>query len=129
MDPTCESFLKTNAKNESMFLTWKPRTNTTGRRRSCWHRSSMTRRSLATASSTSGSSTTWSHASLCSASSVAAAAWTRSRVAALRCPSSNRGTSWLSPTPTTIGLFWAPHPTMALSRCPAHHPPEAQPTT
>jgi hypothetical protein len=35
-----------------MFLTWKPRTNTTGRRRSRWRRSSTTRRSLATASST-----------------------------------------------------------------------------
>jgi hypothetical protein len=37
-----------------MFLTWKPQTKTTGRRRSCWRRSSMTRKSLATASSTSG---------------------------------------------------------------------------
>jgi hypothetical protein len=36
-----------------MFLTWKPRTNTTGRRRSHWRRSSTTKRSLATASSTS----------------------------------------------------------------------------
>jgi hypothetical protein len=86
-----------------MFLTWKPRTNTTGRRcsrwrrcttgrrRSRWRRSSTTRRSLATASSTSGSSHTWPHASLCSASSTAAAAWTRSKAAAPRCPSSNRG--------------------------------------
>jgi hypothetical protein len=65
-----------------MFLTWKPRTNTTGRRRSCWRRSSTTRRSLATASSTSRSSTTWPHASLCSASFGAATAWTRSRAAA-----------------------------------------------
>jgi hypothetical protein len=48
-------------------------------------------KSLATASSTSGSSTTWPHASLCSASSGAAVAWTRSRAAAPRCPSSNRG--------------------------------------
>jgi hypothetical protein len=28
---------------------------------------------------------------------------------------SNRGTSWLSPTPATLGLFWAPHPTTVLS--------------
>ncbi|AQK91991.1 hypothetical protein ZEAMMB73_Zm00001d009491 [Zea mays] len=112
-----------------MFLTWKPRTNTSGRRRSRWRRSSTTRRSLATVSSTSGSSTTWPHASLCSASSGAAAAWTRSRAAAPRCPSSNRGTSWSSPTPTTLGLFWAPHPTTTLSHRPAHHPPEAQPPT
>jgi hypothetical protein len=37
-----------------MFLTWKPQTNTTGRRRSRWRRSSTARRSLATTSSTSG---------------------------------------------------------------------------
>jgi hypothetical protein len=37
-----------------MFLTWKLQTNTTGRRRLRWRRSSMTRRSLVTASSTSG---------------------------------------------------------------------------
>ena len=42
-----------------MFLTWKPRTNTTSTRRSRWRRSSTTRRSLATASSNSGSSPTW----------------------------------------------------------------------
>jgi hypothetical protein len=42
-----------------MFLTWKPRTNTTSTRRSHWRRSSTTRRNLATASSTSGSSPTW----------------------------------------------------------------------
>jgi hypothetical protein len=42
-----------------MFLTWKPRTNTTSTRRSRWRRSSTTRRNLATANSTSGSSTTW----------------------------------------------------------------------
>jgi hypothetical protein len=42
-----------------MFLTWKPRTNTTIMRRSRWRRSSTTRRNLATASSTSGSSPTW----------------------------------------------------------------------
>jgi hypothetical protein len=41
-----------------MFLTWKPRTNTTGRRRSRWRCSSTTKRSLATTGSTSGSSTT-----------------------------------------------------------------------
>ncbi|AQK82594.1 hypothetical protein ZEAMMB73_Zm00001d036990 [Zea mays] len=39
------------------------------------------------------------------------------------------GTSWSSPMPTTLGLFWAPQPTTAPSRCPAHHPPEAQPAT
>jgi hypothetical protein len=42
-----------------MFLTWKPRTNTTSTRRSCWRRSLTTRRNLATVSSTSGSSPTW----------------------------------------------------------------------
>jgi hypothetical protein len=42
-----------------MFLTWKPRTNTTSTRRSCWRRSSTTRRNLASASSTSESSPTW----------------------------------------------------------------------
>jgi hypothetical protein len=42
-----------------MFLTWKPRTNTTSTRCSRWHRSSTTRRNLVTASSTSGSSPTW----------------------------------------------------------------------
>jgi|UniRef100_A0A804MUQ4 hypothetical protein len=47
-----------------MFLTWKPRINTTSRRRSCWRRSSMTRRTLATASSTSERSPTWPHAPL-----------------------------------------------------------------
>jgi hypothetical protein len=76
-----------------MFLTWKTRTNTTSTRRSRWRRSSTMRRSLATVSSTSGSSPTWSHAPLCTASSGAATAWTRSRAAAPRCPSSNRGTS------------------------------------
>jgi hypothetical protein len=40
-----------------------------------------------------------------------------------------QGTSWSSPTPATLGLFWAPHPTTASSRRPAHHPPEAQPAT
>ena len=74
-----------------MFLTWKLRTNTTSRKRSCWRRSSTMRRSLTTASSTSGSSPTWPHASLCTVSSSAAVAWTRSRAAAPRCPSSNRG--------------------------------------
>jgi hypothetical protein len=74
-----------------MFLTWKPRTNTIGGRHSRWRRSSTTRRSLATASSTSRSSPTWPHAPLCSASSGATAAWTRSRAATPRCPSSNRG--------------------------------------
>jgi hypothetical protein len=107
-----------------MFLTWKPRTNTTGRRRSRWRRSSTTRRSLTTASSTSRSSTTWPHASLCSASSGAAAAWMRSRAAAPRCPSSNKGTSWSSPTLATLGLFWAQHPTTAPSHRLAHHPPK-----
>lgn len=33
---------------------------------------------------------------------------------------SNRGTSWSSPTPATLGLFWAPHPTTAPSHRPAH---------
>jgi hypothetical protein len=47
------------------------------------------------------------HVPLCTASSGAAAAWTRSRAAATRCPSSNMGTSWSSPMPTTLGLFWA----------------------
>jgi hypothetical protein len=112
-----------------MFLTWKPWTNTTSRRRSRWRRSSTTRRSLTTASSTSGSSPMWPHAPLCTASSGAAAVWTRSRAAAPRCPSSNRGTSWSSPTPATLVLFWAPHPTTLPSRRPAHHPPETQPTT
>jgi hypothetical protein len=74
-----------------MFLTWKPRTNSTSTRCSRWRRSSTTRRSLATASSTFGSSPTWPHAPLCTISSGAAAAWTRSRAAAPRCPSSNRG--------------------------------------
>jgi hypothetical protein len=74
-----------------MFLDWKPRTNTTSRRRSSWHGSSMTRRSLMTVSSTSGSNPTWPHEPLCMTSSAAAAAWTRSRVAAPRCPSSSRG--------------------------------------
>jgi hypothetical protein len=46
-------------KDESMFLTCKPQTNTTSTKRSRWCRSSTTRRSLATASSTSGSSPTW----------------------------------------------------------------------
>jgi hypothetical protein len=103
-----------------MFLTWKPRTNTTGRRRSCWRRSSTTRRSLATASSTSGSSTTWPHVSLCLASSAAAAvdAVQSGRIAL---SISNRGTSWSSPTPATLGLFWAPHPTTVPSHRPAHH--------
>jgi hypothetical protein len=40
-----------------------------------------------------------------------------------------QGTSWSSLTPATLGLFWAPHPTTAPSRRPAHHPPEAQPAT
>jgi hypothetical protein len=80
-----------------MFLTWKTRTNTTSTRRSRWRRSSTMRRSLATTSSTSGSSPAWTHAPLCTASSGAAAAWTRSRTAAPRCPSSNRGTSWSLP--------------------------------
>jgi hypothetical protein len=39
------------------------------------------------------------------------------------------GTSWSSPTPATIGLLWAPHPTTAPSHRPTHHPPEAQPPT
>jgi hypothetical protein len=42
-----------------MFLTWKPRTNTTSTRRSCWRRSSTTRRSLTTVGSTSESNPTW----------------------------------------------------------------------
>jgi hypothetical protein len=99
----------------------EPRTNTTSRRRLRWRRSSTTRRSLTTASSTSGSSPRWPHAPLCTVSSGAAAAWTRSRTVAPRCPSSNRGTSWSSRTPVTLGLFWAPHPTTAPSRRPAHH--------
>jgi serine/threonine protein phosphatase PrpC len=56
-----------------MFLTWKPRTNTTSRRRSRWRRSSTTRRSLVTVSSTSGNSPTWPHASLRTTSSGVAA--------------------------------------------------------
>jgi hypothetical protein len=51
-----------------------------------------------TVSSTSRSSPTWSHAQLCTTSSREAAAWTRSRAAAPRCPSLSRGASWLSPT-------------------------------
>jgi hypothetical protein len=39
------------------------------------------------------------------------------------------GTSWSSPMPTTLRLFWAPQPMTAPSRRPAHHPPEAQPAT
>jgi hypothetical protein len=74
-----------------MFLAWKPRTNTTSRRRSHWHRSSTTRRSLTTASSTSGSSPTWPHEPLCMTSSDAVAAWNWSRATAPRCPSSSRG--------------------------------------
>jgi hypothetical protein len=69
------------------------------------------------------------HAPLWMASSGAAAAWTRSRAAAPRCPSSNMGTSWSSSMPTTLGLFWARQPTTTPPRRPAHHPPEAQPTT
>jgi hypothetical protein len=34
---------------------------------------------------------------------------------------SNRGTSWSSPTPATLGLFWEPHPTTAPSHRRAHH--------
>jgi hypothetical protein len=34
---------------------------------------------------------------------------------------SNRGTSWPSPMPTTLGLFWTPHPTTVSSHHPAHH--------
>jgi hypothetical protein len=74
-----------------MFLAWKPRTNTTSRRRSRWRRPSITRRSLMTTSSTSGSSPMWLHEPLCMTSFDAAAAWTRSRAAAPRCPSSSRG--------------------------------------
>jgi hypothetical protein len=107
-----------------MFLTWKPRTNTTSRRRLHWRRSSTTRRSLATASSISRSSPTWPHVSLCTTSG-AATTWTRSRAAAPRCPSSSRGTSWSSPTSATLGLFRAPHPMTAPSRCPAYRPPKA----
>jgi hypothetical protein len=40
-----------------------------------------------------------------------------------------QGTSWSSPTPATLMLFWAPHLTTASSRRPAHHPPETQPAT
>jgi len=61
------------------------------RRHSRCRRSSMTRRSLETVSSTSKSSLTWSHAPLCTTSSREAAAWTRSRAAAPRCPSLSRG--------------------------------------
>jgi hypothetical protein len=118
-----ESFSKTKAKDESIFLTWKPQTNTTGRRRSRWRRSSTRRRSLVTASSTSGSSPMWP---LCTTSSDAAAAWTWSRAAAPRCLPSSRGTSWSSPMSVTLGLFWAPHSTTTSSRRPDHRPPEAQ---
>jgi hypothetical protein len=90
-----------------MFLTWKPQTNTTSKRRSRWYRSSTTRRSLTTFSSTSRSSPTWPHAPPCMVSSGAVAAWTRSRATAPRCPSSNRGTSWSSPTPA-IGMAILP---------------------
>jgi hypothetical protein len=62
-------------------------------------------------------------------SSGAAIAWTWSRAATTRCPSSRRGTSWSSLTLVTPGLFWAPYPTTTLSRRPAHRPPEAQPAT
>jgi hypothetical protein len=95
-----------------MVFTWKPRSNTTSRRRSRWRHSSTTRRSLATTSSTYESSPTWAHAPSCTTSCGKAAAWTRSKAAAPRCPSSRRGTSWSSPTSATLGLFWAPHPTM-----------------
>jgi hypothetical protein len=125
MDLTCESFSYTNAKDESMFLTWKPRTNTTCRRCPHWRRSSTTRRSLVTASSTSGSSPTWLHAPLWTTNSDATTPWARSRAAALRCPSSSRTTSWSSPTSVTPRLFWAPHPTTTSSRRPAHRPPKA----
>jgi hypothetical protein len=89
----------------------------------------MPRRSLATNSSTSRSSPTWSHAPLCTTSSREATTWTWSRAAAPRCPSLSRGASWLSPTSTTLRLFWTPHPTTTPSRRLAHRPPEAQPTT
>jgi hypothetical protein len=129
MDLTCESFSQTNAKDEPIFITLKPRTNTTNRRHSRWHHSSTTRRSLATASSTSRSSPKWPHAPLCTTSFSAAAAWTRSRAAAPHCPSSSRRTPWSLPTSATLGLFWAPHPTTAPPCRPAHRPPEAQPAT
>jgi hypothetical protein len=129
MNLTCESFSYTNAKNESMFLTWKPRTNTTCRRRPRWRRSSTTRKSLTTVSSTFGSSPTWLHAPLWTTNSGATTAWARSRAATPRCPSSSRATSWSSPTSVTPGLFWAPHPTTAPSHRPAHRPPKAQPAT
>jgi hypothetical protein len=51
------------------------------------------------------------------------------RLDASCCPSLNMGTSWSSPMPTSLGLFWAPQPTTAPSRRLAHHPPEAQPAT
>ncbi|ONM62318.1 hypothetical protein ZEAMMB73_Zm00001d000200, partial [Zea mays] len=95
------------------------------RRHSRWGRSSTTRRNLATASSTSRNSSTWPHVPLCTTSSGTAAAWTRCRAAAPRCPSSSRRTSWSSPTSATLGLFWAPHSTTTPSR----RPPEAQPAT
>jgi hypothetical protein len=40
-----------------------------------------------------------------------------------------QGASWLSPTSTTLGLFWTPHLTTTPSRRLAHCPPEAQPAT
>jgi hypothetical protein len=46
-------------KSENEHLATSVQKNTTSTRRSRWHRSSMTRRSLSTASSTSGSSPTW----------------------------------------------------------------------
>jgi hypothetical protein len=92
------------------------------RRHSRWCRSSMMRRSLSTVSSTSRSSPTWSHAPLCTTSSHEGAAWTRSKAAAPRYPSLSRGASWLSPTSTTLGLFWTPHPTTTPSRHPTHRP-------
>jgi hypothetical protein len=48
LDPSHATTFTGVAKDESMFLAWKPRTNTTSRRRSRWRRSSTMRRSLTT---------------------------------------------------------------------------------
>jgi hypothetical protein len=84
-------FHKLTPRLNPCFLYENPEQNTTSRRRSRWRCSLMMRRSLATASSASRSSPTWPHAPLYTTSSGAAAAWTRSRAAAPRCPSSSGG--------------------------------------
>jgi hypothetical protein len=122
-------FYKPTSNMNPCFLLEKPRTNTISRRHSRWGRSSTTRRNLVTASSTSRNSPTWPHVPLCMTSSGAAAAWTRCRAAALRCPSSSRGASWSSPTSTTHRVVLDTASTTTSSRRPAHRSPEAQPVT